>query len=540
MVNKIAVIAIVLIVAAPILIGYGMAFEEVNKSSWDPDGSPTLITDALLNDTSYNYTTLDTYSENSSVYIPGYFNTGLGITPKYESTSVYQTILATQGIYNEVRTRTATANTTYDIYDTSQSAYIWELTSATFNITTTVDVTFTYADATTSTITGVTDLYSAGSTFIGYVGGSSFSVSDVASFSVSSNTTFIANQRVTITGNGGSGLYQGNTPNVAYGWTFSEDALWGVPGNATSFAALTIDFSDLEGTYQYTVTPTDGSDPQTVTIVRHNTTSPSDPSYMTVNGEHIYLNMEDDGTISEDMNVYQILFNMTSFTVNYIGKMPTIGTQAYAYSSVVVPYDVGVNSEIESISLPDGPVYRMDISTIRSNTYPIIHDKVYQFGTFSGYPSSSVVLSKPEIVGDSLTIAGETFTTSGNYLTISGKKVLIDKLEIRSYLEDGVYHNTIGKYALPDTNIPLTITFNGIWYLGVNETPLKYNTWVSTEWQPGVFAWNGVDSSFALMGLITCVGVFIGLGMYGRRSGAKVGTLMLICGGAALIFLALI
>ena len=41
------------------------------------------------------------------------------------------------------------------------------------------------------------------------------------------------------------------------------------------------------------------------------------------------------------------------------------------------------------------------------------------------------------------------------------------------------------------------------------------------------------------MGLITCAAVFVGLGMYGARSGAKVGKLMIICGCAAFVFLAL-
>jgi hypothetical protein len=41
------------------------------------------------------------------------------------------------------------------------------------------------------------------------------------------------------------------------------------------------------------------------------------------------------------------------------------------------------------------------------------------------------------------------------------------------------------------------------------------------------------------VGLITSVGAFIALAMYGRASGAKVGSLMLVCGGAAFMFILL-
>ena len=539
MVSKIAVTAIVLVVAVPILLGYGMAFKEVTKSSWDPTGESVLITDVITNDMDYSYVTLDTYSANSALYIPGHFESGYGITPAYPNKTTAATLLGYSEVFNEVRDRTAGAGETINVSKTYTS-YKWDIISATFDIDTPINATFTHLDETTTTINGITDLYSSGSNFIGYVGNAEFTQTNVTAFTLSSATTFTAYQKVTLLGTGASALYQYQYPNTAYGWTIPTNMIYGVPGNSANYAVLTIDFSDLEGTYTYSANTASGSSPIPLTITRHNSTGTDDPSYMEVNGEYMYLKTDPDGTISENGNVYQIVFNKKSYTVNYIGNMPTMGTEAYAYSSVNIPYGSGIDTELQSISISSGPVYRTDVYTVRSNNYPVISDGSYTFGTLSGKISSQLELSKPEITGTSITLAGETFNANGIYLKISGKSVSMDGLKIRSYFEDGVYHNSIGNHDLPDTNQPLEITFNGVWYLGVKETALEYNEWQSTEWQPGEFAWNGVDSSFALMGLITCAAAFVGLGMYGKRSGAKVGTLMLVCGCAAFVFLALL
>ena len=57
-------------------------------------------------------------------------------------------------------------------------------------------------------------------------------------------------------------------------------------------------------------------------------------------------------------------------------------------------------------------------------------------------------------------------------------------------------------------------------------------------WHAGEF---GLDKrGFAVAGLLACAALFVALGMSGQRSGAKVGLLLLICGGAAVGFLIII
>ena len=58
------------------------------------------------------------------------------------------------------------------------------------------------------------------------------------------------------------------------------------------------------------------------------------------------------------------------------------------------------------------------------------------------------------------------------------------------------------------------------------------------KWSPGEFAFDKRD--FAAVGLLVAGACMVGLGMMGQRSGVKIGVLMLVCGGAALVYLTMI
>ena len=140
-------------------------------------------------------------------------------------------------------------------------------------------------------------------------------------------------------------------------------------------------------------------------------------------------------------------------------------------------------------------------------------------------------------IGDSITWGGETYAVTDGKITVNNVKIKVSDLQLDSKYLDGVRTNYINGRQISTGSNSLQLT--GTWAAIVSLSELDHSTTTSTEWIAGEFAWNGVDQSFALMGLITCVAVFVGLGMYGARSGAKVGTLMIICGFAALIFLAI-
>ena len=74
MVSKISIIAIVLVVSVPILMGYAMAFEEIEKTSWE-EKDTRAITGLLNNDVSWAYNYMNSYTINGQLLKTGELNT---------------------------------------------------------------------------------------------------------------------------------------------------------------------------------------------------------------------------------------------------------------------------------------------------------------------------------------------------------------------------------------------------------------------------------------------------------------------------------
>ena len=131
-------------------------------------------------------------------------------------------------------------------------------------------------------------------------------------------------------------------------------------------------------------------------------------------------------------------------------------------------------------------------------------------------------------------------------ITVEGKKIRLLQASFSAVYDEetetytpsinGIELNT----ELPPSPVAPALGLGGEWSLAVMAYNVEKIEGTHLVWQAGEFAFNGADSNFALIGLLTCGAVFVGLGMYGRRSGAKVGMLMLITGCAAFIFLAMI
>lgn len=186
--------------------------------------------------------------------------------------------------------------------------------------------------------------------------------------------------------------------------------------------------------------------------------------------------------------------------------------------------------------------YRVDVAEIYTGTYPITEDYTLDMATIWPNDDYSVRLSTVGFYGDSIVFGGNTYAVTNGAITVSGSSVrLLNAMFSSVYDSDSdTWSNRINGVEISETVDPSTIVFGGQWSMTLTAYKMEEVTKTELRWQAGEFAWNGVDQSFALIGLLTCGGAFIGLGMYGRRSGAKVGTLMLICGGCALVFLALL
>ena len=84
MVSKVAVIALVLIVACPILLGYGMNLQEVTETDYKASGESTNYTPLLQNGSGYTYTHGEVYQMNTRA--------GWGSYADSNSLPIYNTI----------------------------------------------------------------------------------------------------------------------------------------------------------------------------------------------------------------------------------------------------------------------------------------------------------------------------------------------------------------------------------------------------------------------------------------------------------------
>ena len=240
-----------------------------------------------------------------------------------------------------------------------------------------------------------------------------------------------------------------------------------------------------------------------------------------------------------DFEYLCVEFTSTGATVSGLSAWPTMGADPIKINSVDVPFAIPLQqfTQIQINSASNGVEYRVDAAEILAGTYPSTYN--YTLNMASYWPDSnySIAMSTIAVYGDTITFGGETFAVNNG--SINGIRLLKAVFSTTYDAGTAEWINTINGVEISRTASAATITFGGEWSIIASAYKVVESTSTELTWTPGKFAWNGVDQSFALMGLITCAAVFVGLGMYGARSGAKVGKLMIICGCAAFVFLAL-
>lgn len=249
---------------------------------------------------------------------------------------------------------------------------------------------------------------------------------------------------------------------------------------------------------------------------------------------------------SSDNSVYQLTETDTYYQVDYIGKWPTKIGVAPAYITYG-PYDKRLPGEFNKVHLKQDfnnpgwtPTTRIDMALVRSMEHLVIIDKEYDPATYR--PDNPITtLSNISQYGDSIIFGGHTFTVSNGKITIEGKSVSLEGREFNSIKEGNVWYNRIGSTIISESATPSTIIFNGTWDISnISTQNQTEKTITETKWVPGQFAWDGVDTDFKIAGIMASLGAFIALAIYGRRSGTKVLPLLLVCGGAAFMFLLMI
>lgn len=252
----------------------------------------------------------------------------------------------------------------------------------------------------------------------------------------------------------------------------------------------------------------------------------------------------DGDTVSVVLGEYSDLYvtiTKESFIVSGIPSWPAMGTAPSTLHTVTLDHDLQDDFNFVEIAVP-GNYYedvrlRVDSAQIVAGTFPSTKDYTLNMNALFPSKSYSVRVHSIGVYGDSLTLAGVSLPVTNGTVTVNDRTIALRGADISCIDRDGdgIYVTSIGTEEVGTTTGPGSIYLEGEWSLTATAYMLEEVTSTQLRWQPGEFGFD--ETGFVIVGLIACLGAFIGLGMYGKRSGAKVGVLMLVCGGAAIVLL---
>lgn len=547
MVSKIAVMALVAVVAVPILLGYGMNIQTENYTSWEPNTDESVnVTEYLLNvtDTSKrNYTVADPYLFNSN----GFYRNDAFVYPRYLSFTSNNTTVPLNGA-----TGYPTGNN-IQIVD-SNTEYLQLIVNGGYDANNYYRFTITYNDLVQGIISETFDNVK---TFIWRSTGGVNHV-DISFHGGASSIDDVRAVSAQLIGTS-PGFYQewnetssGSYADISKGWVLNDDYPIST-SSSSSRSRTTIQPDGICKDMVLSFNLDSITDPDywlgfylgTSTIRYHiqlmkETVSNEASWYYQIYGDDERHPLFYDPNIPS--NTYQLYLTSTGGEFRYVGSWSeTIGTKpaliTYPFTFDEGAYYWPVPDALPSIGIfGQTPHTRIETAMVAAYEYRVIRDTVYDPVTFKGNPSTE--LKDISMYGKTLEYGGNTYEVKSGNITLGTRDIPLSDITFRSeHKENNTYDNFINDIFISNTLAPSTIGFNGDWIMSVITSPQETVEKNDTKWVPGSFAWNGIDDNFIMAGLFTCVGAFIALGLYGRRSGARVLPLMLVCGGGAFMFL---
>ena len=566
MVSKIAVIALVAIVACPILLGYAFNLSEVTETVYEPTGESVNVTQLLQNGSAYSMVHGDIYTLNSNTSVIGDQNPSV----YYKNVPKYETI---NSVYSSFPMYYKFENTWFDTYTISSiQDYSWFYGQLNYNPSQMVTITLYklvggvetsmgifgsvssfYYDAATET-TSLSLFYNDG---IHY---------ELDGQSLSGKLTKVVYQRVG-TFSGANVIQMGvrsdgstNTfVDLSAGFHFdSYPNDWAVDlPDYTRSVLFTINLDSITGssyniyletvplmnTYLLEKTTVDGTvywklkNPDNSEVFDlYYDPSRSDNTYQ------IYLELNKSGDDGTHKNYDHHL------EFRYVGGWPKIIGAANTYLRYTEDKIVQTASSIPDLNLDHVWFYqpsnnlsrsftmRVDDAYYRAFQYPTIENQIYDPATFKTNPST--VLGDVKMFGSFITFGGNNYSVgSDGNIVLGTHRISLNNAVFDSIPVVGGYENRINGITVSTTATPSTITFGGKWGASITTTAQTSTTKTITDWTPGQFAWNGIDQNFLMAGLFTIMGVFIGLGIYAKARRMSIWPLLIVCGGAAALFL---
>lgn len=275
------------------------------------------------------------------------------------------------------------------------------------------------------------------------------------------------------------------------------------------------------------------------------------PAEDTSSGFTITLHYDGTDTYVNDTNLgkytkLMVVMDTEKAVVYGVNEWPTLGASPTTYNSVEVDYtDLDPFLYVKLQSTTAEVSYRVDYCEIVAGYYPSIKNKTFSPAYLYPDQSAIVTIKSVAVYGDALRIVlspqfNLSYPVTDGKITVNDTVMSVRGLQIKWIVDENgkwsVYFNN--ETAISGVNNPYPVSFRGEWSLTASLSSLSQQTSTHMEWQPGQFAFDKED--FVACGLIVVGACLVGLGMYGGRSGTKMGILLMVCGGGALVYLTLI
>ena len=549
-VSKIAVMALVAVIAVPILLGYAFNLSETTESGYKVTGESVNVTPLLQNGTGYTYTHTDFYKLNTDMYLGN-----AKIIPRYNKiSSASSSYPLGQAIYYNQSWSGASQGIGQKYF---YEEFIFD--PATNSFTTGIYGTVGGVETLLRTITNLhTFYYDRDTGKYEY----SYYTSPLSLLYGSGTGDLTRMEFTTVTGNVqvvkvaaydplrfadfSAGFYMDLESSISYvnyiNTPLSKSILFTVNLDSITNATYELDF--YIGNHFKLVKTTDVGGNVNWKLQEYSDPSNSiDLFYDPSRSDNTYqFNAIVEKTTESNTTKYYDL-NIEAY---YVGGWPTVIGKANYYNSAVLETDYTT-----LISVPDytfdkitlvtstnnkTPTMRLDDALSKSYEYPIIANQSYTPSNYKNNPATTITnITK---YGQSLEFGGNTYNVADGKITLNGHNIPVNDLVFLSVPNDGgTYDNKIGNTLISTSAAPSTIKFNGNWSANVSTQSMESYTYSKTEWHVGEFGWDGVDQNFPIVGLITCLGTFVALGIYARksRSGGVI-PLMIVTGCAAMVF----
>ncbi len=559
-VSKIAVMALVGILAIPILLGYGLNLSETTETAYSENKDNVNVTQLLQTGTSYNYSHADASKLNTKFELHQPFSSQYSASNP--TVPIYDRITLTKSsLFMNQYTHTGQPVIAGDL---SNYHYVYLVVSG-FTQDNYVWVTITTPGGNDNITRLMALSYNYETHTLDYMYQNEFNGRSVHESVTANSISLTYHIEGNFTGSCQEHWYYKPTDTTtSYGWVDfssgfhfegSTNNFWvGLP-DYTKSLLMTINLDSITDS-NYTIP---------MSIAGNSFRLQKTTTDGTINWEFIQDYPSNRFTLyyeqNRNDNTYQIFFDINTknpdtggesmkIEFRYVGSWPKLIGESNTYwtKSIIYPYPSPTTYNFNNVTFGDSgyqytilrtPTIRIDDAYFRAFEYPIINDSTYAPADFRDNPSTTI--KDIRLYGQSITFGGNTYPVDidGN-ITLGIHKIPVNKLVLNSVPVAVGYENRISDTVISVTAEPSTITFNGKWSASINTVSQTATTYTKTEWVAGEFAWDGMDTNFLIVGLITCLGVFVALGIYVRKSGKGMIPLLIVCGCCAGLFFCMI